>query len=355
MKNERENDQPIRSWFAVFNNPSDHGYEGPPEEVIERLRSEWVEGHPTRTGAWAYCVSADGLHHVHMVLEDTKTMRFSVVKKEYAQGMHFEPTRGSKDQAEDYIHKRGKWEEKGEQILAFCQHGEIKGAQGSRRDIFAIDDMIQSGMTPKQIMRQNIAFRRYEKMIKDAYFQKLEDETPPLRDVKVVWHVGFAGSGKTYSYIKLLEQNPDQVYLVSDYDNSMLDDYCGEKILFLDEFRGQIRYSKLLAMLQGYRQRFHARYANITGYWTEVHISSVMPPEMVYKNMVEEHREIDTIKQLYRRIGTIVYHWHDSTGYHEFELPFEQYKSLGDLQKMATKEDFVELEDYEYLGECPFT
>ena len=70
-----------RSWFAVFNHPEEHGYSGTPQEICERLRDEWVGNSSTRTGAWAYCVSAAGLHHVHMVLEDSVAMRFSASKK----------------------------------------------------------------------------------------------------------------------------------------------------------------------------------------------------------------------------------------------------------------------------------
>ena len=100
-----------KSWFVVFNNPTEHGYTGTPKEVCEKLKEEWTKDSDTRTGAWAYCISEKGLHHIHMVLEDTKTMKFSKVKKAYCQGMHFEPTKGTKKEAEDYINKRGKWEE----------------------------------------------------------------------------------------------------------------------------------------------------------------------------------------------------------------------------------------------------
>ena len=130
MSNESSN-----SWFCVFNNPSDHDYTGSPEEVCNRLRDEWIKDSDTRSGAWVYCVSAAGLHHVHMVLEDSVKMRFSAVKKSYAKGMHFEPTKGKKKEVEDYIHKRGKFEEKGEEILFSCTYGDIKGCQGKRNDL----------------------------------------------------------------------------------------------------------------------------------------------------------------------------------------------------------------------------
>ena len=78
-----------KSWFAVLNNPAERGYTGTPQEICEQLRDEWIRDSTTRSGAWAYCVSAAGLHHIHMVLEDKVAMRFSMVKKSYAEGDAF--------------------------------------------------------------------------------------------------------------------------------------------------------------------------------------------------------------------------------------------------------------------------
>lgn len=41
-----------RSWFVVFCNPEEHGYLGTPEEIIEKLKNEWIENHPLRKGWW---------------------------------------------------------------------------------------------------------------------------------------------------------------------------------------------------------------------------------------------------------------------------------------------------------------
>ena len=35
-----------RSWFAVFPYPEQHGYTGTPEEIIEKLKNEWVQDNP---------------------------------------------------------------------------------------------------------------------------------------------------------------------------------------------------------------------------------------------------------------------------------------------------------------------
>lgn len=64
-------------------------------------------------------------------------------------------------------------------------------------------------------------------------------------------------------------------------------------------------------------------------------------------NMVSENREIDTIKQLYRRITCIVYHWKDkSGGYHEYDIPMSEYKDYESLKYAA-------LDGFEDAGGVP--
>jgi len=104
-----------RSWFLTHMNPEDI-CRGSPKEIAEKSLGLWCEGHPTRTGAAAYCISADGKHHLHLVLVDSKQARFSALKKAYPTA-HIEPTIGNKKQAENYIQKKGKFIEKGEQVL----------------------------------------------------------------------------------------------------------------------------------------------------------------------------------------------------------------------------------------------
>ena len=103
-------------------------------------------------------------------------------------------------------------------------------------------------------------------------------------------------------------------------------------------------------MLQGYKQQFHARYANITGLWTEVHITSVLPPELVYSNMVSEHKEYDTIKQLLRRLTKIIYHYKEDDVYKVYEESTDTYTDYdGMRRRMLDKTDFIPVQ-----GELPF-
>lgn len=351
------NNSVSKSWFAVLNNPADRGYPDDPVACCEQLRDEWIldsEGNvrPGRTGAWSFCISADGLRHVHMILEDEKAMRFTIVKKEYACGMHFEETKGSKAEAEAYIKKLGKFAEKGEQILHTVQYGDIRGKQGARGDLSEIEELIEDGKTPTEIMAQKFAWRKYEKMIKDAFFHKRSRDTPPKRDVRVIWHVGESGCGKSWTYVKLCEElGEDKVYLLNDYKDGGFDGYCAEPVLFMDEFKGQLPFHLLLNYLDGYKIQVHARYGNVKALWSEVHITSVFPPDEVYKKMVElSDRQVDSVAQLKRRISEIVFHWKKGNEYCEFTLPMDEYVSYGALRAAALADcEFEELPDDEYV------
>lgn len=330
-----ENDVTARSWFCVLPNPADHGFPGTPDEIAEQMKERWIADNPQRTCAVAFCVSAEGLPHCHAVFEDTKTMRFTAVQKLFP-GMHIEVTKGNKEQAEDYINKRGKWQEKGENVLCIVRHGDIKGCQGQRRDFDIIDDLINQGLTPNEILEKSFSYRRYETMIKRAFFDKRMRETPILRDVKTFFHFGESGSGKRtcmFSFVKSMV--PVNVYLLTDYGKGGFDNYNGQPILCMDEFRGQIPFSQLMNLLDGYRVQIPCRYSNGYALWIEVHIFTVLPPEMIYKTMVEENRGIDTYEQLRRRIDFVVYHHRENGEYKTFELPMEKYTNYDDLRRLA--------------------
>jgi len=341
-----------KSWFCVFNNPEEHGYKGTPEEIVDKMISVWIEDNPQRSCAIAYCVSEKGLKHCHAVLEDTKAMRFTAVKKLYP-AMHIEPTKGNKGEAENYINKRGKFEETGEKIIYINQHGDIKGAQGSRRDLSIIEDLINQGKTPDEIFETSFSFRRYDKMIRDAFFHNRKKLTPIKRELKVVYHVGQSGSGKSYSMLELIEKHgEDDVYIVTDYENGF-DKYNGERIIFMDEFRGQIPFAQLLTLIDGYKVQVKARYTNVYSLWSEVHITSVMPPEKLYEKMVSENRNIDTKEQLMRRITDIVYHYKKDGEYKKATILCKNYKDIEALQKIT--EDYhdwtanIDPEELDYL------
>lgn len=327
-----ESTQKSKSWFCVFNNPQ-KVYEGEPKDIAEKVLEIWLDNKPTRTGAVAYCISVGGLHHLHMVFEDSNMCRFSTLKKLFPEA-HLEPTLGNKTQAEDYINKKGKFEEKGEQVLYVARFGEIKGRQGLRKDIEIISELIEQGMTPDEIYETDFAFRRYDSMIKSAYFSKLNKSTNFIRDIKVFWHIGESGSGKSYTAQKLIDEfGESNLFLLSDYTTGGFDNYLGQKILFMDEFRGQIRFHTLLTILDKYKREIHARYNNVYALWNEVHITSVLLPQECYEDItIYNQNKSDNIQQLLRRITNIVYHEFYNGEYRTFEIPMSEFKSYVSLK-----------------------
>lgn len=342
------NNPKSRTWFCVLNNPENVFGDVEPRECVNKAIERWVTGKPQRTCAVNYEIGESGTPHLHMVLEDPSTTRFNYVRKLYDEKIHIEPTRGTKKDAEDYIHKRGKFEEKHTTIVVEpVYYGEIKANSGSRSDLYAIQEMIEMGMTPAEIMDTNIVFRKNETIIRKQFFRKKYKETKPKRDVKVYWHVGNSGTGKSYSYIKLCEKyGEDNVYLYTDYDKGGFDNYMGQPILVLDEFKGEFKFQELLNYLDGYRIDIHCRYSNAYALWTEVHITSVFPPETAYKFMVEESsRKTDSIKQLIRRITEIIYHYKENGEYKTYAIKSSEYKEYETLKQIVEGDKFIECND----------
>lgn len=341
---EVKKDTTARSWFCVLNNPVEHGFSDDPQKCCEEIADIWCNSE-TRVCAVAYCISEQGLHHCHAVFEDDHEMRFSRVKKLFPT-MHIEPTAGNKKQAEDYINKRGKFEEKGERIIYIYTVGEIKGKQGKRSDVEAVEQMLNEGLTPREIVGSHFKYARMETYIKRAFYLKRYRETPVKRDVKVYWHVGEAGTGKSYTYVQKCEEiGEDHVFFCRDYSKGGMDSYCAESCLILDEYKGQMRFADLLTFLDPYKGEFASRYVNGGMLWNEVHITSVFPPEEVYKKNVDDSdRHRDSYNQLKRRITSVIYHYKKVDGtFATYECPISEYV---DYSTLKARVQILESGDY---------
>ena len=342
-----------RSWFCVWNNPQKQAEMEhlSPKEIVEKAIAMWTDGKPARSCAINYELadSEKKTPHLHMVLEDPAKTRFSAVCKLFP-GIHCEATKGSKEDVEAYIYKTGKFAEKNHTIVVQpIFHGDIKGRGGvpvnPQRILQDIEDMINNGMTPEQIMELSIMYREKESLIRNTYFAKRFKETPALRSIIVNYHVGASGSGKSYTFVQYIEQyGSENIYLASDHsENGMFDRYNGEPYLFIDELR-YMKYEILLQVLQGYRSQMHARYANTYALWTQVDITSILPPEKLYENIVPElKRSDDGFAQLKRRITTIIYHYKANNSYRTFELPASDYIDYSSLIETVhgNKDNFV--------------
>ncbi|MDO4322785.1 MAG: hypothetical protein Q4C61_09685 [Lachnospiraceae bacterium] len=115
----------------------------------------------------------------------------------------------------------------------------------------------------------------------------------------------------------------------------MFDKYCGESHVFIDELR-YMKYEILLQITQGYKAQIHCRYENAMALWTHVDITSILPPEELYTNIVPaDKRSVDGFEQFKRRIHTVVFHYKENGEYKTFELPGSEYTTYGNLKTKA--------------------
>lgn len=323
-----------------------------PEYLAEFLCNTWSESGKGRIAGASVCISGKGLYHVHLALYGNLTTLKKVAELMF--GSHTEPQLSGKKLLTDYLKKSPPYDEKGEQVLHTRGLENIQDNKGRRSDLDEIANLAESGYTPRQIMEENFAYRKYEKMIKSAFIDKRIKETPLLKeDKKVHWLVGESGVGKSFYYYQLCEKyGAENIYLVTDFDNGGLDFYIEEgapPILFLDEFKGNMRYSQLLVILDKYsRAQIHCRYSNCYCLWTTVIITSIFPPDEVYKSMVDENKQDrDKIDQLLRRIDVIEYRYKENGEYKVFSIPASEYINYDDLKQRALGDEngFMQIDD----------
>ena len=219
----------------------------------------------------------------------------------------------------------------------------IEDSQGKRNDLDEIYTLLKDGLTPAQIMEQNFAYRKYEKMIRSAFLDMKIKGMPPVKSMHNEYHFGKSGSGKTFYYIELTETfGKENVYLCNDYHNGGFDFYLtsgAPPILFMDEFKGNMSYSQLLTTLDRYTMtQTHCRYGNTYNLWTSVIMTSIYPPEKLYGLVVdEENRQTDTFAQFLRRLDVIVYHYVADGVYETLSIPAKEYTGFQDMMSIIGK------------------
>lgn len=346
-----------RAWIGTFHiaNMEKGGlqkeqYEKP-EELARFLIDTWESSGKNRVCAVSICISKRGCYHSHLALYGNLTTLGNVSKIMF--DSHIEPQLGGKKELKGYLLKEPPYDEKGEEVLYTEGLQNIQDNKGRRSDLDDIAELLEKGLTPAEIMEQNFAYRKYEKMIKSAFVDKRIRETPLIKEMHNEWHVGASGSGKTYYYYQLCEKySPDNIYMATDFESGGFDFYIEQgapPILFMDEFKGNMRFGQLLTILDKYsRTQTHCRYANTYNLWTSCIITSIFPPDEVYSLMVDDDiKARDKIDQLLRRLDAIVYHYIKDGEYKTFSIPASEYKNYEDLKRRAlcNKDGFMLLDD----------
>lgn len=250
--------------------------------------------------------SQDGRPHLQGYLEvGTEPIRGAGLKKLFEEfdyksfhRIHIEPKKreSTRDQARNYTKKEGKW----------IEFGNWKaGGQGARNDLIDAIEFLKKkteennlDVTLECMDRNPMEWAKYGRFMEKyqaAYEKKL---SRGFRKLEVVVNYGDAGVGKTREVVEECEAKNDYPFIANADEDFVFDGYDGEKVLLIDDFKGQIKYKKLLRILDGYQYRCNVKGSCRYARWNKVVITANDRPEDWYKYGLTDalNRRLKTIR-----------------------------------------------------------
>ena len=318
-----------RGWFFTINNPISKNF------THEKIK-EIIENDCASNLYW--CMGDEvGLEgstpHTHIYIIFRNPVSFSSVQNKF-KGAHIDAVKGQPSQVRDYILKGGKWEhhKKAETKIAgtFEENGNCPNyKQGERTDLKFLYDQIGSGVSTHDIINENPKFMlrmtEIERVRQMLLADKYKNDFRQL-DVTYIW--GDSGTGKTRGVME--KYGYENVFRITNYDSHPFDNYQGQDILVLEEFRSSFRLQDMLNYLDGYPLHLPCRYADKVACYTKVYIITNIPFNQQFDSLQITHRT--TWEAFKRRI------------HH-----FEEYKKISDTEveiiKTNAKDYFEESEN----------
>lgn len=168
--------------------------------------------------------------------------------------------------------------------------------QGKRVDLKEIQNRIFSGETVDELTLENpMLFHQYGRTL-----NKLEDlynrSKKRTNMTQCDWYVGPTGVGKSHL---AFENYNEETHFLWTNDNGWWDGYKGQKIVILNDYRGEIPYNTLLQLIDKWPMKVRRRNMEPTPFISEkIIITSSLNPSEIYRHREDE----DKIEQLLRRV-----------------------------------------------------
>lgn len=265
-----------RNWCFTINN-----YTQNDEELIKSWDTTYLvfgrETAPTTKTCHLQC---------YCVFPNARTL-FGV--KKLHNTAHWEIAKGNAKQNYDYCSKCGDFEETGKMPAAPNNKGGKNGTISRLRD-----DMIAGKKVGEIVMDEPDMYHMYGRTL-----NAIEDEIMILKRrtemTKGLWIWGPTGVGK--SHFAFNYDTPENTY-VHTIDGDWWDSYRQQKVVVINEFRGEIKFSRLLELCDKWPTSVRRRGRAPLPFISEIIIiTSCSPPEEIFKNIDDE----DRLDQLYRR------------------------------------------------------
>lgn len=267
-----------RKYQLTINNPAMHGLT---HDVIKQI----LEQFPS-CEYWCMCdeIGEHGTLHTHLYTSFTNAVMFSTMQRRFY-GAHIEIVKGTHRENRDYVRKEGKWldSKKAETNLpeTFEESGELPEEPDRRvKQSEAILAMVEAGASDSEIMRAHPSAMNHLKNIEQARQTLLEEKYGvDWRTVEVTYIWGETGVGKTRSVVE--KYGYKNVFRVTNYTHPF-DGYKGQDVILFDEFRSSLKFSDMLAYIDGHPVMLPCRYADKVACYTKVYIISNIPLEKQY-------------------------------------------------------------------------
>ena len=246
-----------------------------------------------------------GTEHYQGYFEFTQPKWFTTIKKCLSKktigvDAHIEQRRAKRTQARLYC-----MDEETRISSIYYEYGEFI-EDGERTDLTDIMRDIENDVSFYDLSKKHgnrfIRVMKWAKEYRQAYLENKYKRV--FRNMKVYYIYGSAGCGKT-SYV-FNKHGYDDVYRTTNYEFGWIDDYNGEKVLFLDEFRSSFKISEILDYLDGQPIRIRGRHFNRVACYDTVYIVSNIPLTEQYTKI--QQSEPTTWAAFLRRI-TAVYNF----------------------------------------------
>lgn len=198
---------------------------------------------------------------------------------------HVEPMFGSLIQNNEYCSKQNSLNKFGDEPR-----------QGDRNDLKDVVKRIRDGETTSEeiCLEDPVYFHMYGRTIQKAEDIHLRKKFRQWQ-TKGIWYYGNTGAGK--SHLAFEGFHPDTHYS-KPLSDSWWDGYTGQRVVILNEFRGEIAYSELLSLVDKWPHAVPRRNREPAPFLAElVIVTSALHPQEVWK----KRGVSDSMDQLYRR------------------------------------------------------
>lgn len=218
----------------------------------------------------------------------TESMTLGSMKRVLGKSLHLEMMKGSLEDNLKYCSKEGKYVEYG-----------TRPRQGARNDLKSLKNEIVNGKKVDDIVMENPEiyhqYGRTLNKIEDIVLRSKHRSWMTLG----IWYYGETGSGKSH---KAFEGYDPKTHYVLPNDNGWWDGYCGQEIVIINDFRGEIKYNELLQMVDKWPYVVKRRGREPAPFLAKkVIITSSLEPSKIYRHRDEE----DKLEQLLRRFEII--------------------------------------------------